>query len=304
MADWNSSTEVNLTTSASCLNRSSVIDIDTVDNYSSTYEYSKEIYQYMKKISTRFLPCGDYMERQIEVNKSMRHIMIDWMFEVSDEYKLSRDTLYMAVNLVDRFLSVYISPKSKLQLVGVTCLYIAAKYHELMTPNIEDYVYITDHTYTGDQITQLELYILVKLDWNLSIVLQTEFVDRYLCCINADLATTNLANYFSDLSLLNYDCISMSPVKNAVSCVCCALYILQKQPYWNSQLRYHSELDLNDIAEPCKLLLQAFKHMSIAQTQTTLKDKYASANFSRVSLLPLPSYEMSFDGDVSVATFL
>lgn len=294
MTDWNNNAEVNMTSTS--LNRSSVIDIDTTDNYSSNYEYSKEIYQYMKKISTRFLPCGNYMDRQIEVNKSMRHIMIDWMFEVSVEYKLSRDTLYMAVNLVDRFLSVYISPKSKLQLVGVTCLYIAAKYHELATPNIEDYVYITDHTYTGDQIIQLELYILVKLDWNLSVVLQTEFMDRYLCCIKADLATTNLANYFSDLSLLSYDCISLSPAKNAVSCVCCSLYILQKQPYWNSQLRYHSELDLKDIAEPCKLLLQAFRQMTTTQTQTTLKDKYASANFSRVSLLALPSYEMSFDG--------
>ena len=278
------------------LNRcTAVTDIDIPENYSSNYEYSKEIYEYMKTMESRYLPCWSYMEKQIEINKFMRSIMIDWIFEVCLEYKLSRDTLYLAVNMIDRFLSVYISPKSKLQLVGVTALYVSAKYNELVTPNIEDYVYITDHTYTGDQITQLEQHLLVKLDWNLNICSQTEFLDRYFCCIAADETTVHLANYLSELSLLTYECISTLPSTTATSCLCCALYILQKQPYWNFQIRHQTGLELHDIAESCKLLLQAFKNMSAATQQTTLRDKYASSSFCRVSLLALPSYEMSFD---------
>ena len=61
------------------------------------------------------------------------------------------DTLFLAVSYIDRYLSTHPVMRSRLQLVGVTCLLLAAKYEEIYAPNIEEFCYITDNTYSrGD----------------------------------------------------------------------------------------------------------------------------------------------------------
>ena len=64
----------------------------------------------------------------------MRGILIDWLVEVAEEYRLEAETLYLAVNYIDRFLSFVPVNRSKLQLVGVTCMLIASKYEEIHPP--------------------------------------------------------------------------------------------------------------------------------------------------------------------------
>ena len=69
----------------------------------------------------------------------------------AQEYKLVSDTLFLAVSYLDRYLSTHRVLRSRLQLVGVTCLLLAAKYEEIYAPNIEEFCYITDNTYSrGD----------------------------------------------------------------------------------------------------------------------------------------------------------
>lgn len=53
-------------------------------------------------------------------------ILVDWMIDVAMEYKLENETLQLAVNYVDRFLSIMVVDKEKLQLVGTTALLIAS----------------------------------------------------------------------------------------------------------------------------------------------------------------------------------
>ena len=70
------------------------------------------------------------MNTQTDITTPMRCILIDWLVEVCDEFGLLPDTLYLAVPYVDRYLSVVNVPRTKLQLVGVTSLYIAANFHQ------------------------------------------------------------------------------------------------------------------------------------------------------------------------------
>ena len=77
----------------------------------------------------------------------MRGILIDWLVEVAEEYRLEAETLYLAVNYIDRFLSHVPVNRSKLQLVGVTCMLVAAKYEEIHPPAVAEFVYISDNTY-------------------------------------------------------------------------------------------------------------------------------------------------------------
>ncbi|KAL2236964.1 UNVERIFIED_CONTAM: Cyclin-A2-1 [Sesamum indicum] len=82
--------------------------------------------------------------------------------QVSEEYRLVPDTLYLTVNLIDRFLSENYIEKQKLQLLGVTCMLIASKYEEICAPRVEEFCFITDNTYTKEENPTLEHYTRYK----------------------------------------------------------------------------------------------------------------------------------------------
>ena len=107
-------------------------------------------------------PCINYMEVvQQDVNTNMRAILVDWLVEVSQEYKLVSETLFLAINYIDRFLSQAPAPRRKLQLVGITCMLVAAKYEEIYAPQIEEICYITDNTYTRDEMLAMEQQVML-----------------------------------------------------------------------------------------------------------------------------------------------
>jgi len=74
----------------------------------------------------RYAPLDDYMRRQKDISHSMRTILVDWLVEVAEEYKLEKETLCLAINYVDRFLSNMSVVRGKLQLVGAAAILIAA----------------------------------------------------------------------------------------------------------------------------------------------------------------------------------
>jgi len=77
------------------------------------------------------LPHGRLpMSKQKDIDASMRGVVVNWLNDVMQEYKLRREMLYLAVNYMDRFLAQCLTiDRSKLQLVGVCCLLIASKYY-------------------------------------------------------------------------------------------------------------------------------------------------------------------------------
>ena len=107
-----------------------------------------------------------YMRKQRDINHSMRSILVDWLVEVSQEYRLDSQTLFMAVSYIDRFLSEMSVQRGKLQLVGVTAMLLASKYEEVYPPAVDEFVYITANTCSRDQVqkkSHLHLPILLLL---------------------------------------------------------------------------------------------------------------------------------------------
>lgn len=74
------------------------------------------------------------------------------------KFELMQETLYLTINLIDRFLAVEPVIRKKLQLVGVTALLLACKYEEVSVPVIEDLIVISDRAYTRSEV--LEMVIL------------------------------------------------------------------------------------------------------------------------------------------------
>ena len=78
------------------------------------------------------------------------------------KFKLMPETLFLTINLIDRFLACQTVARKNLQLVGITAMMLASKYEEIWAPEVKDFVYISDKAYTKDQVLdmvfRLELY--------------------------------------------------------------------------------------------------------------------------------------------------
>lgn len=99
----------------------------------------------------------------------MRAILLDWLNEVCEVYKLHRETYYLALDYLDRYLSTNVSiSKTFLQLIGITCLFIAAKVEEIYPPKLSEFAYVTDGACSEEDILKQELVILSALQWQTS----------------------------------------------------------------------------------------------------------------------------------------
>ncbi|XP_071443791.1 G1/S-specific cyclin-E1 [Hetaerina americana] len=123
----------------------------------------------------------NYFSTHPSLEPRMRSILLDWLMEVCEVYKLHRETYYLAQDFIDRFLSDQQNvPKQQLQLIGITCLFIAAKVEEIYPPKISEFAYVTDGACDENEILEKELIILKALKWDLSSVTINSWLTIFL----------------------------------------------------------------------------------------------------------------------------
>lgn len=109
----------------------------------------------------------DYFSLQTDINEEMRAILVDWLVEVKEEYKLNHCTLHLAIILMDKYLSLEKITRGNLQAVGITSLVLASKMEEVYSFAMDDAAYICDNTYTKNFLIETELNIIKKLGYRL-----------------------------------------------------------------------------------------------------------------------------------------
>ncbi|KAH9615432.1 hypothetical protein KSS87_002051 [Heliosperma pusillum] len=168
-----------------------VLDIDSCDkeNPLAVTEYIDDIYAYYKKVENCSCVPSSYMEVQPDINERMRAILIDWLIEVHYKFELMEETLYLTVNLIDRFLALKPVVRKKLQLVGVTAMLLASKYEEVSVPVVEDLVLISDKAYSRQEVLEMERSMVNSLQFNMSIPTPYVFMKRFLKAAEADKKT-------------------------------------------------------------------------------------------------------------------
>ena len=122
---------------------------------------------------------GSLPNFQKEITEKMRSILVDWLIDVHLKFKLIPETLFLAINILDRFIAIVFVPKKKLQLVGITSLFIAAKYEEIYPPSIKDFVYVTDKAYQKEELLEMEGKIMSTLQFKLTMASPLFFFERF-----------------------------------------------------------------------------------------------------------------------------
>lgn len=174
------------------------------------------------------LPTADYMANQAEIQWSMRSVLMDWLVQVHFRFALLPETLFLCVNLIDRFLSHKIVSLGKLQLVGATAIYIAAKYEEITSPSIAEIHYMVDGGYSMDEILKAERFMLNILNYDLGWPGPMSFLRRISKADDYDLETRTVAKYFLELTIMDERFVATPPSFASAGAHCLALLMLRK----------------------------------------------------------------------------
>jgi len=218
------------------------------------------------------------LEVQPDINAKMRAILIDWLVEVHGKYKLKTETLFLAVNLIDRFLEKRSITRKKLQLVGVTGMLIAAKFEEIYPPEVRDFVYITDKAYEKEEILSMEVNMLTVLEFHLSCPTVAHFFERYQRVNGCDELHRFLLQYVLELTLPDFKMLRYSPSHLVAAATLLSNRMLHKQTAWPealSKLSGLTELGIRGCAkEMCGLLETAERSPLQAVRKKFSQEKY------------------------------
>lgn len=240
-----------------------------------------------------------YMNIQKEITIRMRSILVDWLVEVHHKFKLHASTLWLCVNILDRYLERVPTQKTQLQLVGVSALFIACKYEEIYPPEVRDCVHITDSAYDREEVLKMETDILKELNYQICVPTCYHFLTRYLNCIQASERTQLLTSYYAERNLQEYDMLANAPHVFAAAAIYAALKQqaqeiprLHNVVSWSKCIQEETGLNESDLM-PCARTI--VKHVgeepetSSKRRLIAAKKKYAIEKYHCISNLPLPS---------------
>lgn len=256
-----------------------VVNIDACDEKNSlaVVEYIDDIYDFHKK--SEELSCN-YMDSQQDLNEMMRGILIDWLIEVHDKFELMEETLYLTINVIDRFLAVHQIVRKKLQLVGVTALLLACKYEEVSVPVVDDLILISDKAYTRKEVLDMEKLIANTLQFNFSLPTPYVFMKRFLKASQSDKKVEVLSFFIIELCLVEYEMLEYTPSKLAASAIYTAQCTLKGFQEWGKTCeRFHTGYKEEQLLA-CARMMVGFHHKAGTGKLTGVHRKYNTSKFS------------------------
>jgi len=230
------------TTSQSYQHIGRIDDIDERDSSNPVFatDFVLDMYERFRKIEEETSARANYMKYQSEINESMRSILVDWLIEVHLKFKMVPETLYLTVNLIDRYLERNKVSKHHLQLVAVGCLFIASKYEEIFPPQIRDLVYICDKAYNENEIIKMEEIVLKSLEYRITVPSAHTFFVRFLKAAHADQEILQISCYILDGTLQAYSLLNYLPSQLAAAAIFIARRTVGRNPWSPTLLKYAS----------------------------------------------------------------
>ncbi|KAF2822240.1 hypothetical protein CC86DRAFT_397088 [Ophiobolus disseminans] len=244
-------------------------------------EYGDEIFEYMHALEERMKPNATYMDHQAEIQWSMRSVLMDWLVQVHNRFTLLPETLFLAVNYVDRFLSCKVVSLGKLQLVGATALFVAAKYEEINCPSVQEIVYMVDGAYTADEVLKAERFMLSMLQFELGWPGPMSFLRRISKADDYDLETRTLAKYFLEITVMDERFVGCAPSFLSAGAHCLARLMLKKGD-WSQAHVHYSGYTLGQLRQLLTTILECCDNPQ--KHHAAVYDKYTDKRYKRASV--------------------
>lgn len=258
----------------------------TRENIPYAGEYLEEIYLnlLLEEKNSIVKPKFGYMSNQTEINEQMRAILVDWIIEVHFQFNLKQETLFMTIWILDSYLSSYNIARKSLQLLGITCLLISCKSHEIYFPSHSKFIEVTDGAYKLEEMLKMENEILKNLNFNILSPNSNDFYNILSKFFNLNKKQYYLGKYFIESSLLDYKMIQYPQSVIAVACI----YFVMKYFGLNGYQILYNKYVVNApcpedaIKDSAKEIYSLVENLSNSRLNN-VKNKYGLTQFESVS---------------------
>lgn len=268
------------------------IDAQDSDNPQLVSVYVKDVYVYLRHLEDKYPVRANYMtpsdsNAKPEISPRMRSILIDWLIQVHNRFGLLQETLFLCIGILDRYLQQKIKEigRKKLQLVGITAMWIAAKYEEIYAPEVNDFVYITDNAYASSELRKMELDILKTLNCNLGRPLALHFLRRNSKAGEVDSVQHALAKFFMEVTLQEYSMIHLAPSHIAAAALWLAIQLDPASAIWTEKLRHYSGYEESEITTQGSKIADLVVKLPQSKSNYVFS-KYQSGKFMKISSTP------------------
>ena len=238
--------------------------------------YFNEIFNFLESTEENFQIKSDYFLLHTEINHTSRAFLIDWLVTLHSKFRLLQETLYISVNLVDRYLSRRMVTKKQLQLVGVTAMFIAAKYEEIYPPNARDFLLATEQAYTKQHLIKMEVDMLKVMNFQVTFPTAWRFMEKYPE-VNSG-GNNLLAEYLLELGQVEFIIVKHKPSVQAASVIYLASLLMGKNQNWKVD-----DLQGSQMQDCVKDFLKVFKSAA-SHPLTSVRDKYQKKKLDIVKI--------------------
>ena len=186
------------------------------------------------------------LAKQPDLNATMRAILVDWLAEVAMKHELKLETLFLTVNIIDRFLDQVQTTRQRLQLVGVAAMKIASKFEEDAGISMMTLVAITSGAFSKDEIHHMEVEVLRHLNFVICVPTAAHFMRRFqrLNQCPEDSAHGHLLQYLLELSLMDCHMSRYQPSRLVAAAVLLSNRLMKHHPSWPPKVASHCKFDL------------------------------------------------------------
>ena len=256
-------------------------------NLQRAKEYLDEIYIFLKSREETSISKENYMTLiQTDINEKMRTILINWLIEVHFKFRLLNETLFLCINIIDRYLSQKDINRKYLQLLGITALFISCKYEEIYAPHAKDLIYMTDNAYKLEEMIKMENEILSVIKFELTIPTSLNFLKIYGTLLNLDEKNFFRCYYLNELSLINYNLCKFYP--SLIACVCLFINLKSDKNFfkgYNEQEMFKiTGYNKQDIVICLEEMVKSLNKVNeINNKFISIKKKYALDKYMKVS---------------------
>jgi len=256
-----------------------VINIDIEDGL---YDYAADVIVYLRERELNYQLPANFL-RGGSTTPEMRSMLVDWLIQVQHFMKMSQETLYLTIIMIDTVLSKRDIQSDKLQLVGISCLFMASKLEEYYPADIEKLISLTSDSYTKKQVLRMELVIFELLEHQLYFPEIMPFLKRYARAAHRgqDRKFVETCQYLIDTSIIDPTFSTTPPSQRAAASVLASSLLFSVQvneegpsedEVWSLTLRHYSKYHVIDLVEIARTM---FKSFTLTKYEGALK-KYES----------------------------
>nr|WAS30617.1 hypothetical protein [Rhodosporidiobolus colostri] len=194
-------------------------------------EYREDVRAYMYEMQSKTVADANLIDQQPELKWYMRGFLVDFLVEIHLQHRLRPETLYLALNIVDRYVSKRIVFKKHYQLVGCAALWIAAKFEDAKdrVPTLPELVDMCSNAYDEKAFVQMEGHVLSTIQWVIGHPTSEAWL-RLACVTGSieDLRTQHVARFLMELTLFHREFIQFYTSDIAMASLLLARYMLGK----------------------------------------------------------------------------